>query len=606
MRYFVVIFTLMFACLAFATAEEQTDWAGGPGVYGPVTNWQDRFFISDELDWDTEPGQLKLIVDRSEHQIAVANGPTFVIAVDMDMDGDLDAACCSYYGNEVFWAENMNGVGTNWTKHVIGTITNPQFITVADFDNNGYRDLVASSGSADEIVLFRYFTSGWSAGTTIASSFDARQIRNTDMDGDGLVDIIGVSSISGDVCWWKNNGTTTFWTINYIDGALIGAYACDIGDFNQDGHPDVVAASNSQNDVAAYISQAPYGYAWSKQTIETNYSNPVSIAVADINNDGRDDFALASSSGSGNLRWYDRVGGSWTTHQMTGASGLQIYDITAFDMDGDAHPDVVAASLGENKVIWFKNKEYLGQGWETFSVSTYFYGAVGVSVGDLDGDDVPDVLGCALYGDKVSWWRVSGFTSPAILTSSVLNIEPPDPNLAHWDYIHWSSTLPSGTSVMFRLRTSYSSGTMGTWSSWITAPADLSSLVTQGGSFLQYQARLATSNPNTTPSLKDVTILWTPVGIEDEGSAAIDGRRIWLTSGNPVSGAFSVGYNVEQPGMVNIAVYDAAGRTVSVIGDGELAAGEYSAIVSGLPAGTYAIVMQTEDGMAAQRVVVIP
>jgi len=591
-----------------AAAETQTDWQGGPGVAGPVTDWQDMFYVSGAMDWDTEPGQLKLIVDRSENSIASTNGPYYVIATDMDMDGDMDAACCGNLSDEIFWVENTNGSGTAWSKHVIGSVSAPRFIAVGDFDNNGYRDIVASSADDDKIVLFRYSPGGWGISTTIASGFDARQIRAEDIDQDGYMDVVGVSSYSGDVCWWKNDGTSSSWNINYIDGALIGAYTCDVGDFNGDGHPDVAAASYSGNDVCAYISQSPYGYSWAKYTIETNYNNPVSISAADFNNDGSDDFAVASSSGNGNLRWYDFLDtqSSWTTHQMSGASASGIYDITAHDMDGDAHPDLTVAAYNENKILWCKNREYLGQGWETFAVSTFFAGALGVSAGDMDGDGVPDVLGCAYTGDDVSWWRVSGFTSPSLLTSSILNIEPDDPTKVEWDYIYWASTTPTGTSVMFRLKTSYNAGSMGNWSSWITSAGDLSTVVAQGGSYLQYQVRLATSNPNATPSLKDVTVLWDPVSIGDEGSAPVDGRRVWLNSGNPVSGSFSIGYNVEQAGRVSVAVYDGMGRTVSSVADGELSPGVYSAVVPALPAGCYSVIMQTEESMAAQRVVVTP
>lgn len=607
MRCLYVLLVFVFCFSAFAESETQTEWSGGPGVQGPVTDWQDRFYMSGDMDWDTTPGQLKLIVNRDENQVASANGPTYVIAVDMDQDGDMDVACCAYYGGEIFWSENTNGQGTEWTKHVIGPVGAPRFITVADFDNNGYRDIAASSDSENTIVLFRCSSSGWSSGTHVATGFDARQIRSADLNEDGLFDIVGVSSLSGDVCWWENDGTTTFWTQNYIDGALMGAYACDIGDFNGDGHCDIVATSNSYNDIVVYTARSPYGYSWIKCFIETSYNNPVSVAVADYNNDGADDFAVASSAGNGNLRWYDYLDtqSSWITHSMAGAQAQNIYDIAACDMDGDGYPEVMLASFGENRIMWCKNKEYLGEGWETHAASTYFAGALGVSVGDIDGDEIPDVLGCAFTGDKISWWRISGFTTPSTLVSSILNIEPPDPGAVLWDYIHWSETTPPGTGIRFQLKTSYNSGDMGSWSSWIDTPRSLASVVAQGGQYIQYQTQLFTYNPNVTPSLKDISILWNPVSIEDESIVPVDGRRVWLTTGNPVSGAFSVGYRVEQSGFVNIAVYDVTGRTVSVISEGEMAAGQYTGMVTGLPAGSYAVVMQCAQGTAAQRIVVI-
>ncbi len=607
MNNLVLILTIGVCFSAFAASETQTDWQGGAGVAGPVSNWQNKFHLAGDMDWDTNPGQLQLIVNRDENVITTADNPLYVIGFDMDQDGDQDVAGCAYNSGEIFWSENTNGLGTAWVKHSIGVVQNPRFITVADFDGNGYRDIVASSDALNKIVLFRYSPSGWSLGTDITTGFDARQIRSGDFNDDGLPDILGVSSVSGDVCWWKNDGTLSGWSQNYIDGALMGAYVCDVGDFNNDGHLDVVAASNSHNDINAYISQAPYGYSWSKYTIETSYNNPTSLAVADYNNDGSDDFAVASSSGSGNLRWYDFLDtqSSWVYHTMYGASAQNIYDIDAHDMDGDGFPDLLAASMGENKIVWCKNKEYLGEGWVTYSVSSYFSGAVGVSVGDMDGDNVPDVLGCSYYGDKVSWWRVSGYTTPSALTSSILNIQPPDPGAVIWDYLYWAAITPTGTGVRVRLKTSYNSGDMGSWSAWLTSAGSVGSLVTQGGQYLQYQVELFTSNPNVTPSLKDVTILWDPTSIEDQGTAPIDGRKIWLTSGNPVSGSFSIGYNIEQTGFVTIAVYDVTGRSVYPIVEGDLSSGLYSEIVTGLPAGSYAVVMQTETETAAQRIVVL-
>lgn len=607
MRYTYLVVILCICLTAFAESETQTNWAGGPGVAGPVTEWQDRFYIAGDMDWDTTIGQLKLIVNRDENQICTANGPSFVISVDIDQDGDLDAAGCAYNSSEVFWVENTDGQGTSWTKHVIGSVATPRFIAVGDFDGNGYRDVVVSSDSENNISLFLCGPLGWPNSTIIATGFDARQIRSADIDNDGLMDIIGVSSVSGDVCWWKNDGTGTSWNQNYIDGALMGAFTCDIGDFNGDGHWDVVAASSSQNDVVAYISQSPYGYSWDKYTIETSYNNPVSVACADYNNDGDDDFAVASSSGDGNLRWYDFLDtqSSWVTNVMYGAGTQSIRDIAAADMDADGYPDVVVANYNEDQIVWCKNSEYMGENWETFPVASNFNGALGVSAGDMDDDGIPDVLGCAYNGDEVSWWRIAGFTSPSTVTSSILNIEPPDPGSVLWEYLYWSATTPADTGIRFRLKTSYNSGNMGSWSAWMTSASTLGSLVSQGGQFLQYQAELHTDNPYITPSLKDITVLWNPVSIEEEGSAPLDGRMVWLVSGNPVEGAFSIGYHVEQSGYVDIAVYDVTGRKVFVVNEGNLASGQYCGMVSALPAGSYAVVMQTENETAAQRVVVI-
>lgn len=602
---FLAIFVI--SSVALAESATQTDWSGGPGLLGPVTTWGDRFHIADAMDWDTEPGQLKLIVDRSENVIASSvSAPFYVVATDIDLDGKNDVAYCSYGTGAVYWSRNMNGLGTTWSQNLVGNLSQAQFVAVADVNNDGLRDIAASSANLNSVVVFRNNGGGgsWSAPVTVASNFDARQIMGSDIDGDGNQDIVGVSYESGDVVWWRNSGSGTSWTINYIDGALMGGYACAVGDMNNDGHPDVAAVSLSTGRVVAYFSQNPYGYSWAMHEVGT-FTGARAVDLADVNDDGKLDIVVGSGSGNGSLRWYNHVSGStWNMNSVEGtAPGLRSIEVA--DLDGDGSPDIVVACRDANRVYWFKNFLKVSQPWVRYDVSTYFAGARGVSVGDLNGNGVPDVIGCAETGNKVSWWRIGGFNSPATLTSSILDVNPIDPNALLWEYIHWSQVTPPQTGILFSLRTSYVSGNMGAWSSWITSPTNLGSLVTQGGRYLQYKVQLFTNNPNITPSLKDVSIIYNQYGIEEGPGGPAENRLIWLPQGNPVNGPFTVSYSVPQSGDVTVTLFDTAGRAVSVLQRGELAAGTYSAVVGSLPAGVYAVVMSGPDGMAAQRLTVI-
>ncbi len=46
---------------------EQTDWAGGPGVPGPVLSWNNDFDTSTSIDWFSNPGELLLQETVSDH-----------------------------------------------------------------------------------------------------------------------------------------------------------------------------------------------------------------------------------------------------------------------------------------------------------------------------------------------------------------------------------------------------------------------------------------------------------------------------------------------------------------------------------------------------------
>lgn len=607
MRRSVLPLLLAITGTLLAESAVQTDWSGGPGVPGPVTLWGDRFNISDEMDWDTEPGQLKLIVDRSERIVApYVSTPPFVLVMDIDHDRSDDIAYSSYGTGQIFWARNLNGEGTSWSHQLVGTVDYPQFIAAGDFDGDGVMDLAASSSSQEKVLWFRNNPGGsaWSAPHTVAQNFDAQQIRVADIDGDGDPDIVGVSWLSGDVVWWRSSNNGNTWTMRYIDGSLMGAYACETGDVNGDGHPDVVAVSYSTGRVMAYISHDPWGFSWTQQEAGI-FPGARAVAISDIDRDGQPDILAGSAYGGGSLRWYRNQGGSvWTMNTIDGAvPGLSA--IAVQDLDGDGCPDVVTSSTSGNSVFWFKNNLELGLPWERYTIAEGFGGAYCVATGDLSGDGVPDVAACALYSGKVSWWKVSGFETPATLTSSILDVEPIDPGALTWDYLHWSQVIPPDTGILFRLRTSYTADQMGPWSSWLCSPASLGQVVAQGGRYVQYQTRLYTQNPNVTPSLKDVTVLYDMYGIADDPWAPAEGRRITILQGNPVTGPFTVLYNVMAQGPVTVSLFDTSGRTVTVLQRGELTPGTYSALVGSLPAGVYAVVLSGPDGMTAQRVTVL-
>ena len=99
----------------WAESATQTDWSGGPGVAGPVSTWTDDFYLGTDLDWDTEPGQLKRVINKAENVIdpAVAQAYGCELA-DMDGDGYRDMVGCSRSGDYVSWWRNTNA-GTTWS-----------------------------------------------------------------------------------------------------------------------------------------------------------------------------------------------------------------------------------------------------------------------------------------------------------------------------------------------------------------------------------------------------------------------------------------------------------------------------------------------------------
>ena len=79
---------LLLVSVTLAGSAQQTDWAGGPGVPGPVTDWGNTFDVGSDLDWDTTPGQLSLVINKNEIYIALGYSNPVIIGVMKDFHND--------------------------------------------------------------------------------------------------------------------------------------------------------------------------------------------------------------------------------------------------------------------------------------------------------------------------------------------------------------------------------------------------------------------------------------------------------------------------------------------------------------------------------------
>ena len=105
--------------------------------------------------------------------------------------------------------------------------------------------------------------------------------------------------------------------------------------------------------------------------------------------------------------------------------------------------------------------------------------------------------------------------------------------------------------------------------------------------------------------------------IEDDLSAAPDASvlasaRLGQNYPNPFNPSTRIEFSIEEPGSVDLAVYDLAGRKVATLEQGTFAAGNYhvnwnGTTDSGLPAATgqYSYVLKTANGMVARSMVLL-
>ena len=78
--------------------------------------------------------------------------PHCLVVVDMDGDGDIDAATCGFGSKEAWWFEN-DGTG-RFTNHLIGSNQESYDIRAVDIDGDGDLDILIAGRDSKNVVWY--------------------------------------------------------------------------------------------------------------------------------------------------------------------------------------------------------------------------------------------------------------------------------------------------------------------------------------------------------------------------------------------------------------------------------------------------------------------
>jgi hypothetical protein len=205
-----------------------------------------------------------------------------------------------------------------------------------------------------------------------------------------------------------------------IDGAFVRPAGLAVADLDRDGDVDVVGAAIGGNSVAWWENVSGDGSVWVRHPIDDSFPGAITVRVADL--DGDADLDVAGGAWNGNeVAWWRNDGdaSSWTGFTIaTGADGTHWVDLADLDDDGDV--DIVAAIAGLDTVSWWRNGGGDPVTWERWTIDSSFDGARSAVPFDLDRDGRIDVVGAALDGNEVSWWKNLG-GEPSTWTKQVVS-----------------------------------------------------------------------------------------------------------------------------------------------------------------------------------------
>ena len=605
---FITIIVMILVSVSFSDTSSQTDWSGGSGVDWPVTDWEQSYYVADQINDSGSSLCLpsaKYIVD--DFFLRAYS----VYAEDVDGDGDMDILGAAYMTYEIAWWENVDGTGTVWTKHIVDTdFKFACSVYAKDVDGDGDTDVLGASFGDKEITWWEN-TDGtgtvWTKHIVDTYFLCAYSVYAEDVDGDGDIDVLGAASSTTDslanIALWENtDGTGTVWTEHVVDNSFDGAHSVYATDVDGDGDIDVLGAAYTADRIAWWENVDGSGAAWVEHVVDSDFDGAQSVYATDVDGDGDTDV-LGAAYNAHCITWWENVDGSgtaWVEHVVDGDFD-NAYSVYAADVDGDGDTDVLGASAGADDITWWENTDGTGTMLTEHTVDGSFDSAHSVYAADVDGDGDTDVLGAAFYASEISWWDVNSYATSGSLESSILEAG----TIGIWELFVSNEQEPTGTSVGFQFRSSDNWYNMGDWSDTVfTTNTDLSGILADSTDFVQYRVILQTTDPAVTPMLNDVTISYTiDVSIGDTNLEEIASWGL-APAANPSFGSFAVHVSVPQSAMVNLLLHDVTGRIIAQHSQ-ELPGGEHSVSFNNLHGGVYFCTMRAGDFTATERVIIL-
>ncbi len=251
-----------------------------------------------------------------------------------------------------------NGDGTFGALAPVGDVGGrARAVAVADFDEDGLLDAVVGDGDDDAVTpwFFRGLADGgFGAPVVLAETQDSNTYATGaaagDFDADGHIDfVMGGDSANLSLYRGAGDGTFTQTTLTLRgDGRGI-----DVGDFDEDGHLDFVRATAPSGAVRLYLGDGAGGFTEAPVDIGDAGQDPYAVAAGDFDCDGHlDVVAVTGNSGSFNSF---RGRGDGTFDAGVPHPELELARNAggdAFDFDGDGVDDLIAVVAHRYIVYW--------------------------------------------------------------------------------------------------------------------------------------------------------------------------------------------------------------------------------------------------------------
>jgi hypothetical protein len=432
---FIAILTVLIA--AFVLAQEMgagrpsgTPYdvavAPGAGSFAAAIGGADPFPAS-RLAANSPPLLLPVVNYGSGGQQARS-----VALADLNADGNPDVVVVNANSGTV---GVLLGNGYGWFEPVVTYRTGPagpRSVAVGDVNSDGKPDIVVATASCGIGVLLGNgdgtFQPPVTYGSTVCS---ASSVVLGDVNGDGKLDLLVAEYRKIAVLLGNGDGTfqpAVIYGWGGGDGSSWGPNSLAVADLNHDGKLDVLVASGNF--------PWPFGHGTvgvllgnGDGTFKTaiNYDSgdlyAFSLAVGDVNGDGKADLVVANVNSNDVGVLLGNGDGTFQPAVTYGSGGHLPFAVAVADVNGDGRPDLLVSNVCTVNCTGHNTLDVLlGNGNGSFQPAVAYgsggLGSEGLAVSDVNRDGHLDVVVTNLYGVGVLLGKTLVATKTAVTTSA--------------------------------------------------------------------------------------------------------------------------------------------------------------------------------------------
>jgi hypothetical protein len=186
------------------------------------------------------------------------------------------------------------------------TDTRPNDILMADFNNDGKPDIATANNinvnNAATISILRNKSTvdsiGFDSSHEFPSGGQSYTMASGDFDGDGKIDLVVSSIVESNISIFRNtsSGSDISFAPRLSFATGDGPYSIAVNDLNLDGKPDIVVANNSSGTISILINNGSGGnISFASKTDLITGVFPSCVAVGDLDGDYKPDIVVVNT-----------------------------------------------------------------------------------------------------------------------------------------------------------------------------------------------------------------------------------------------------------------------------------------------------------------------